>query len=32
MMALKADKHEIEDVKATKSSKVDTDLTLSFID
>ena len=32
MMALKADKHEVEDVKASKSNKADADLTLSFID
>ena len=32
MMALKADKHEVEDVKNSKSNKADADLTLSFID
>jgi hypothetical protein len=31
MMALKADKNEVEEVKATKSSKIDADLTLNFI-
>jgi hypothetical protein len=31
MMALKADKNEVEEVKATKSCKIDADLTLNFI-